>query len=145
MEIRKAIEDNYPVLAPVETGTNIVYTISDKEAKGLRTMPLTRRLKQSETGLTSSELQSLRFTGREQTDSCPASRNKGSKRAIEIIGKTAQLEFKIVDDASPVAAEIPATVAPGEEDAVLKKFAEKIPSDDEGYSLRKRLTGKQAL
>ena len=36
MEIRKAIEDNYPVLAPVETGTNIVYTISDKEAKRIK-------------------------------------------------------------------------------------------------------------
>ena len=66
MEIRKAIEDNYPVLAHVETGTNIVYTISDKEAKEIKDNAADQALKQSETGLTSSELQSLRFTGRGQ-------------------------------------------------------------------------------
>src|SRR6266498_1737513 len=32
MDIRKAVEDSYPVLVPVETSTKLVYKLSDKEA-----------------------------------------------------------------------------------------------------------------
>lgn len=53
------------------------------------------------------------------------------ERAIEIIGKTAQLEFKIVDDESAVAAELPNVVAPEEEDAFFEKFGAKLPPADE--------------
>jgi preprotein translocase subunit SecD len=56
---------------------------------------------------------------------------KNPKRAIDIIGKTAQLEFKIVDDKSPVAAELPGFVNPGEEEAILQQFKDKIPPDDQ--------------
>jgi preprotein translocase subunit SecD len=53
------------------------------------------------------------------------------KRAIELIGKTAQLEFKMVDDEAPVAAEIPQAIVPGEEELFMKQFAEKIPEGDQ--------------
>lgn len=132
MEIRKAIEDNYPVLTPVETGTNIVYTISDKEAKRIKDNAADQALETIRNRIDQfgvAEPTIHRQGTNEIVVQLPGI--KDPKRAIEIIGKTAQLEFKIVDDASPVAAEIPATAAPGEEDAVLKKFAEKIPSDDE--------------
>lgn len=56
---------------------------------------------------------------------------KEPKRAIELIGKTAQLEFKLVDDEAKVAAEIPQSVNQGDEDNILKQFAEKIPEGDE--------------
>lgn len=56
---------------------------------------------------------------------------KEPKRAIDLIGKTAQLDFKLVDDESKVAAELPQSIAPGEEEDLLKKFADKIPPDDE--------------
>ncbi|MDP2278908.1 MAG: protein translocase subunit SecD, partial [Nitrospirota bacterium] len=132
MEIRKAIEDNYPVLTPVETGTNIVYTISDKEAKRIKDNAADQALETIRNRIDQfgvAEPTIHRQGTNEIVVQLPGI--KDPKRAIEIIGKTAQLEFKIVDDASPVAAEIPATVAPGEEDAVLEKFAEKIPADDE--------------
>lgn len=132
MEIRKAIEDNYPVLAPVETGTNIVYTISDKEAKRIKDNAADQALETIRNRIDQfgvAEPTIHRQGTNEIVVQLPGI--KDPKRAIEIIGKTAQLEFKIVDDASPVAAEIPATAAPGEEDAILKKFAEKIPADDE--------------
>jgi preprotein translocase subunit SecD len=54
---------------------------------------------------------------------------KDPKRAIDLIGKTALLQFRIVDEESPVAAELPLSINPGEEKKVLKKFAEKIPED----------------
>jgi preprotein translocase subunit SecD len=55
---------------------------------------------------------------------------KDPKRAIELIGKTAQLEFMLVDDDSPVAAELPVAIRPGEEEELIQKFREKIPPDD---------------
>jgi len=52
---------------------------------------------------------------------------KDPKRAIDLIGKTAQLEFKIVNDEAPVAAQLPATVAPGDEEKLLAEFGPKLP------------------
>jgi preprotein translocase subunit SecD len=56
---------------------------------------------------------------------------KDPKRAISIIGRTALLEFKIVDDKSPLAAELPAVIAPGEEQALMERFRDRISPDNE--------------
>jgi preprotein translocase subunit SecD len=56
---------------------------------------------------------------------------KEPRRAIDIIGKTAQLEFKIVDDKAAVAAELPAVIDPSEEQALMDEFKDKIPPEDE--------------
>ncbi|RJQ55612.1 MAG: protein translocase subunit SecD [Nitrospiraceae bacterium] len=56
---------------------------------------------------------------------------KDTKRAIELVGKTALLEFKILDDESPVAAQLPGTVAQGQEEIMLNQYAAQIPQDDE--------------
>jgi preprotein translocase subunit SecD len=132
MDIRRAIEGDYPVLVAVETGTRLVYKLSDKEA---------RRIKDN---ATDQALETIRnridqFGVAEPTIHRQAENEivvqlpgiKDPKRAIEIIGKTAQLEFKLVDDVSPVAAEIPSIIKPDEEEALLKRFADKIPPDDE--------------
>lgn len=132
MDVRKAIEENYPILTPVETGARIVYKISDKEAGRIKD------------GAADQALETIRNRIDQFGVAEPTIHRQGTneivvqlpgikdpKRAIEIIGKTAQLEFKIVDDSSPVAAEIPASIEPGEEENLLKKFAEKIPADDE--------------
>ncbi|TAL24510.1 MAG: protein translocase subunit SecD [Nitrospirae bacterium] len=132
MDVRKAIEDNYPILTPVETGTRIVYKISDKEAVNIKD------------GAADQALETIRNRIDQFGVAEPTIHRQGTneivvqlpgikdpKRAIEIIGKTAQLEFKLVDDSAPVAAEIPASIEPGEEENLLKKFAEKIPADDE--------------
>jgi preprotein translocase subunit SecD len=55
---------------------------------------------------------------------------KDPRRAIELIGKTAQLEFRIVDDESPVAAELPLSIRPGEEETIMENLTEKIPEAD---------------
>ncbi|MCK5504918.1 MAG: protein translocase subunit SecD, partial [Thermodesulfovibrionia bacterium] len=56
---------------------------------------------------------------------------KDTKRAIELVGKTAILEFKLVDDESPIAAQLPGTILAGEEEATIKQFADQIPEGDE--------------
>lgn len=132
MDIRKAIEDNYPLLTPVETGAKVVYKISDKEAVKIRDGAADQALETIRNRIDQfgvAEPTIHRQGANEIVVQLPGI--KDPKRAIEIIGKTAQLEFKIVDDASPVAAEIPASIDPGEEENLLKKFAEKIPADDE--------------
>ncbi|MFQ5455272.1 MAG: protein translocase subunit SecD [Nitrospirota bacterium] len=56
---------------------------------------------------------------------------KDPKRAIELIGKTALLEFKLLDEDNPLLTEMPSFVFAGEEDELLKKFEEKLPEGDE--------------
>jgi preprotein translocase subunit SecD len=55
---------------------------------------------------------------------------KDPKRAIDIIGKTAQLEFMMVDDEALVAAELPQSIPAGGEEALISDFANRVPSDD---------------
>jgi len=132
MEVRKAIEDSYPVLTPVETGTTITYKISDKEANRIKDSAADQALETIRNRIDQfgvAEPTIHRQGTNEIVVQLPGI--KDPKRAIEIIGKTAQLEFKMVDDAAPVAAEIPAQIAPGEEEVILKQFAGKIPADDE--------------
>lgn len=132
MEIRKAIEDNYPILTPVETGAKLSYKLSDKEVNRIKDSAADQALETIRNRIDQfgvAEPTIHRQGTNEIVVQLPGI--KDPKRAIEIIGKTAQLEFKLVDDSSPVASEIPATIEPGEEENLLKKFAEKIPADDE--------------
>jgi preprotein translocase subunit SecD len=41
---------------------------------------------------------------------------KDTRRAIDLVGKTAILEFKLLDDESPVAAQLPGSIFPDEEE-----------------------------
>ncbi|MEW6674871.1 MAG: protein translocase subunit SecD [Nitrospirota bacterium] len=131
-EIRKVVEDNYPTLTPVETGSRLVYKISDKEA---------RRIKD---GAADQALETIRNRIDQFGVSEPTIHRQGEneivvqlpgvkdpRRAIDLIGKTAQLEFKLVDDEAQIAAQIPQSIEPGEEENLLRQFAEKIPEGDE--------------
>lgn len=132
MDVRKAVEDSYPILTAVETGSKLVYKISDKEAARIKETAADQALETIRNRIDQfgvSEPTILRQGTNEIVVQLPGI--KDPKRAIEIIGKTAQLEFKLVDDSSQVAAEIPAVIRPGEEDALLAKFAGKLPPDDE--------------
>jgi preprotein translocase subunit SecD len=63
---------------------------------------------------------------------------KDPKRAIDLIGKTALLEFKLADDESAVAFDLPPSVQPGDEEAVLAEFQDKIPPEDEILFLKRK-------
>ena len=56
---------------------------------------------------------------------------KDPRRAIDIIGKTAQLEFKMADDTATLAVELPSSILPGEEDLVLQEYGPRVPEGDE--------------
>ena len=131
-DIQNLVKDGYPTLVPVETGATLVYAISDKEAKRIKENAVDQALETIRNRIDQfgvAEPTILRQSTNEIVVELPGI--KDPKRAIDIIGKTAQLEFKLVDDTSPVAAEIPSSVKPGEEDALLAKFTDKVPPDDE--------------
>ncbi|MBI5741300.1 MAG: protein translocase subunit SecD [Nitrospirae bacterium] len=56
---------------------------------------------------------------------------KDTRRAIDLVGKTALLEFKILDDEAPLAAQLPGSVSAGKEESILQQFASQIPPEDE--------------
>ncbi len=56
---------------------------------------------------------------------------KDPRRAIDLIGRTALLEFKIVNDESPVSSQLPSSIAPGDEEKILSQFADKVPADSQ--------------
>ncbi|MBI3597903.1 MAG: protein translocase subunit SecD [Nitrospirae bacterium] len=56
---------------------------------------------------------------------------KDPKRAMELIGRTALLEFRLLDDENPIARLFPTTIEPDAEQRVLKEFKDRIPADRE--------------
>jgi preprotein translocase subunit SecD len=131
-DLRKAVEDNYPILVPVETADKLVYKISDKEAQRIKDTAADQALETIRNRIDQfgvAEPTIHRQGENEIVVQLPGV--KDPKRAIDLIGKTAQLEFKLVDDDAKVAAELPQSVAPGEEEELLKQFSGRIPEDTE--------------
>jgi preprotein translocase subunit SecD len=56
---------------------------------------------------------------------------KDPQRALNVIGKTALLEFKLLDEESPVGAQLPEQVLPGQEEALLGEWQAKVPPGDQ--------------
>ncbi len=132
LEARKVIEDSYPILTPSETGAKLVYKLSDKEITRIKDTASdqaieTIRNRIDQFGVAEPTIH--RQGTNELVIQLPGI--KDPKRAIDIIGKTAQLEFRLVDDTATVAAEIPGLIKPGEEEGLIKKLSEKLPADDE--------------
>jgi preprotein translocase subunit SecD len=131
-DIRKVIDENFPILTHVEADGSLVYKISDKEARRIEDSAAEQALETIRNRIDQfgvAEPTILRQGENEIVVELPGV--KDPKRAIELIGKTAQLEFKLVDDEAPVAANLPQSIAPGEEEDLLKQFAVKIPETDE--------------
>ncbi|MEW6418808.1 MAG: protein translocase subunit SecD [Nitrospirota bacterium] len=131
-DIRKVVEDNYPTLTPLETGSRLVYKISDKEARRIKDSAADQALETIRNRIDQfgvSEPVIVRQGENEIVVQLPGV--KDPKRAIDLIGKTAQLEFKLVDDEAKVAAELPQSILPDEEESLLNQLAGKIPEDDE--------------
>jgi preprotein translocase subunit SecD len=131
-EIKNVISESFPSLVSTETESGLAYKISDKEARWIKDNSAEQALETIRNRIDQfgvAEPTIVRQGENEIVVQLPGV--KDPKRAIDLIGKTAQLEFKLVDDEVKVAAEIPRSVLPGEEEDILKQFADKIPKDDE--------------
>lgn len=56
---------------------------------------------------------------------------KDAQRAIDLVGKTAVLEFKLLDDESALAAQLPSSIPPDLEKEIAQQYAGQIPEGDE--------------
>ncbi|MDA8082672.1 MAG: protein translocase subunit SecD [Nitrospiraceae bacterium] len=131
-EIATAVKDNFPLLDAATSGQTLTLRISSKEVSRIKDNAVDQALETIRNRIDQfgvSEPTIHRQSDNEIVVQLPGV--KDPRRAIELVGRTAQLEFKIVDDESPVAAQLPATVAPGDEEKILAQFADKIPADDE--------------
>ncbi len=131
-QIASTVKEIYPILDTVSSGQTLVLKIDDKEAKKIRDSAVDQALETirnriDQFGVSEPTIQ--RQGESEIVVELPGV--KDPKRAIDLVGRTAQLEFKIVDDESPVAAQLPSSVEPGDEEKILKDFVDKIPADDE--------------
>jgi preprotein translocase subunit SecD len=132
MDVRKVVQDSYPILDLVGGDNILKYKISAQEIK---------RIKDSATDQVLEIIRNRidQFGVAEPTIHRQAENEivvqlpgiKDPKRAIDIVGRTALLEFKIVNDESPLAAELPASILPGEEQLFFERYKDKIPEDSE--------------
>lgn len=131
LEIRKAVEEAYANLEVVSSDNELIVQLSPEEAKKIRNNATdqaleTIRNRVDQFGVAEPVIH--RQDENEIVVQLPG--YKDPKRAVELIGKTAQLQFMLVDDDSPIAAELPSRIRPGEEKEVLEKFKDKISPDD---------------
>lgn len=132
MDIRSAIEDNYPILKPHDlTDIEVTYKLSDREEKRIKDSAYDQALETirnriDQFGVSEPSIQ--RQGEREIVVQLPGV--KDPKRAIELIGKTALLEFKLVDDEALLAAELPGYIRPGEEEELMSRIKDKMPDGD---------------
>jgi preprotein translocase subunit SecD len=130
--VMNIIEDDFTVIEPVETKEKLVYKIKGSEARRIADDAADQALETIRNRVDQfgvAEPTIVRQGQNEIVVQLPGVQDP--KRAIDLIGKTAQLEFKLVDDEAPVAAEIPQAIVPDEEELFMKQFAEKIPEGDE--------------
>jgi preprotein translocase subunit SecD len=56
---------------------------------------------------------------------------RDTQRALDLIGKTAQLEFKMLDETTQLTPPLPGSIPASEADALLAQYKDKIPAGDE--------------
>ncbi len=56
---------------------------------------------------------------------------RDTQRALDLIGKTAQLEFKMLDETTQLTPPLPDTIPASETDALMAQYKDKIPAGDE--------------
>ncbi len=131
-DIKKVVEESYPILVPAGQADKLTYRISDQEAQRIKDNAVDQALETIRNRIDQfgvAEPTIHRQGENEIVVQLPGV--KDPKRAIDLIGRTAQLEFKIVDDEVRIAAELPQNIAAGEEDDILRLFADRIPGDSE--------------
>jgi preprotein translocase subunit SecD len=132
MDVRKVIEDSYPVLTLVDSTNVLKYKLSSQEVQRIKELATDQvleiiRNRIDQFGVAEPTIH--RQAENEIVVQLPGV--KDPQRAVEMVGKTALLEFKLVNDESPVAAELPSSILPGEEALFFERFKDKIPEENE--------------
>ncbi|MEJ2314335.1 MAG: protein translocase subunit SecD [Nitrospirota bacterium] len=127
--VRKFIEDRYSVLEPAGQGR---YRLIPREVTRIKDDSVDQALETirnriDQFGVAEPAIQ--RQGTNEIVVQLPGV--KDPKRAIDLIGKTAQLEFRMLDENAPLAVDLPQSITPNAEDQVREQFADRVPEGDE--------------
>jgi len=131
-EIKKLIRENYPDLSLSEKENSIVAQLPESALKKVETNSVEQAIEVIRNRIDQlgvSEPTIHRQGENEIVVQLPGV--KDPRKAVEIIGKTAQLEFKLLDEETPLWKELPSLIKVGEEDDFLKQWSTKIPESDE--------------
>ncbi|MEE8328838.1 MAG: protein translocase subunit SecD [Thermodesulfovibrionia bacterium] len=132
-EIKGIVSDNYPNLTLAEDSPEaVLYRLTDREINMIKDSSVDQAVETIRNRID-------QFGVREPTIHRQSSNEivvqlpgvKDTRRAIDLVGKTAILEFKLLDDEHPVVAQIPQFIPAGGEEKLLQDFASRIPEDDE--------------
>ncbi len=131
-DVRKIIEETYPALSLIDSKEQLKYKFTDREIDNIKKTASDQvleiiRNRIDQFGVAEPTIH--RQAENEIVIQLPGV--KDPKRAIELVGKTAVLEFKLVNDESPIAAELPNSILPNEEQALIEKFKGKIGNNNE--------------
>lgn len=141
-DVRKLVEDAFPTLTLANDKGTQKYRIADKEAQRIKDSATDQVLEVFRNRIDQfgvAEPTIHRQGENEIVVQLPGV--KDPKRALELMKTTAVLEFKIVHDESPLAADLPASVLPSEEQLVLSTFGGRLGDGNE--ILFQRVTNKE--
>jgi preprotein translocase subunit SecD len=132
-EIQKIVEENYPNLEVFDSSAEKAsYKLKDSEVKMIKDSSVEQALETIRNRIDQfgvAEPTIHKQSANEIVVQLPGV--KDTSRAIDLIGKTAILEFKLLDDENPLAAQLPASIPSDGEETVLQEFAAEMPEDDE--------------
>lgn len=131
--ISKLVDEEYPNLTTKQSGAGeMVLTLRESEVKRILESSTNQALETirnriDQFGVTEPLIQ--KQGANEILVQLPGI--KDPQRAIALIGRTALLEFKLVDDENPIARQLPAQIEAEQEPAILQEYQSKIPPDDQ--------------
>jgi preprotein translocase subunit SecD len=143
-DVAKKIEANFPNFVSTETpGNDLVYSLREGEVKRIKETATTQALETirnriDQFGVAEPLIQ--RQGPKQIVIQLPGV--KDSKRAKELIGKTALLEFKLLDEDNPLSRTLPLSITPQNEETFMAEYASKVPEGDE--LMFERLVDKQS-
>jgi len=136
----KLMEDSYPTLyntdrtIPKEKGQpgRLVFRVRESDAARIKESAVSQALETirnrvDQFGVAEPLIQ------RQETDQILVQLPgiKDPQRALDLIGRTAQLEFTLLDEESPVWSKLPAFVPVGQEETIVKEISPQLAADDE--------------
>lgn len=131
--IKKLVDDTYPSLTYQSSYPGqFVYTLTGKEGKRIRESSVDQALETIRNRIDEFGVAEP-IIHRQETNEIVVQLPgvKDPKRAIELIGRTARLEFKLLDEESEITARLPSRIPPGEEEKLIKEFSGEITDGDE--------------
>jgi preprotein translocase subunit SecD len=131
--ITKVVEEEYPNLTTKQSGAGeMVLALQESEVKRIMESSTNQALETirnriDQFGVTEPLIQ--KQGANEILVQLPGI--KDPQRAIALIGRTAQLEFKLVDDENPISRQLPSQIDAEQEAALLLEYENRIPPDDQ--------------